>query len=115
LRRHLRKRSLVVLFTDAVDPLSQPALMAELGSLSRRHVLLCAFMSDAAIDAALAVAPVAIDDAYRAAVALDLREERRAAAARLTRAGAIVVDVPANELTVALVDRYLRVKQRGLL
>jgi uncharacterized protein (DUF58 family) len=89
--------------------------MAELGSLSRRHVLLCAFMSDAAIDAALAVAPVAIDDAYRAAVALDLREERRTAAARLTRAGAIVVDVPANELTVALVDRYLRVKQRGLL
>jgi uncharacterized protein (DUF58 family) len=115
LRRHLRKRSLVVLFTDAVDPLSQPELMAELGSLSRRHVLLCAFMSDAAIDAALAVAPVAIDDAYRAAVALDLREERRTAAARLTRAGAIVVDVPANELTVALVDRYLRVKQRGLL
>jgi uncharacterized protein (DUF58 family) len=115
LRRHLRKRSLIVLFTDAVDPLSQPALIAELASLARRHVLMCAFMSDAAIDAALAVAPLAVDDAYRAAVALDLREERRAAAARLTRSGAIVVDVPANELTVALVDRYLRVKQRGLL
>jgi uncharacterized protein (DUF58 family) len=115
LRRHLRKRSLIVLFTDAVDPLSQPALTAELASLARRHVLLCAFMSDAAIDTALDAAPAAIDDAYRTAVALDLREERRSAAARLTRAGAIVVDVPAGELTVALVDRYLRVKQRGLL
>ncbi|HEY1428048.1 MAG TPA: DUF58 domain-containing protein, partial [Candidatus Tumulicola sp.] len=115
LRRHLKKRSLIVLFTDAVDSLSQPGLTAELRSLARRHVLLCAFMSDAAIDAALAATPAAAADAYRAAVALDLREERRAAAARLTRAGAIVVDVPASELTVALVDRYLRVKQRGLL
>jgi uncharacterized protein (DUF58 family) len=115
LRRHLRKRSLVVLFTDGVDPLAQPALTAELAALARRHVVLCAFMSDAAIESALETAPVAVGDAYRTAVALDLREERRAAAGRLTRAGAIVVDVPARELTVALVDRYLRVKQRGLL
>ena len=114
-RRHLRKRSLIVLLTDAVDPLSQPGLTAELAAMARRHVVVCAFTSDAAIDRALATAPSSVTDAYRVAVALDVREERRAAAARLTHAGAIVVNVPANELTVALVDRYLRVKQRGLL
>jgi hypothetical protein len=47
-------------------------------------------------------------------VALGLADERRAAAALLGRTGAIVVDVPAAKLTTALIDEYLRVKQRGL-
>jgi hypothetical protein len=33
----------------------------------------------------------------------------------LARAGAITIDVPARKLTTAVIDEYLRVKQRGLL
>lgn len=115
LRGHLHKRSLVVLLTDVVDPLGQAALLAELTSLGRRHLLLCAFMSDAAIANALENEPADAAGAYGAGVALELSAERRTAAAMLTRSGAIVLDVPAEKLTTALVDRYLRVKQRGLL
>jgi len=32
----------------------------------------------------------------------------------LARTGAVVLDVPAKKLTTALIDEYLRVKQRGL-
>ena len=53
--------------------------------------------------------------AYRAGVAVGLAEERRTAAALLARMGVIVIDVPAAKLTTALIDEYLRVKQRGLL
>jgi uncharacterized protein (DUF58 family) len=115
LRAHLHKRSLIVFLTDVIDPLAQAALLAELGSLARRHVLLCVFMSDAAVSAALAAQPRDVLGAYRASVALGLEDERRSAAAILTRAGAMVIDVPAQKLTVALIDEYLRVKQRGLL
>jgi uncharacterized protein (DUF58 family) len=115
LRTHLRKRSLVVFLTDVIDPLSQVALFAELGSLARRHLLLCVFMNDAALSHALALEPRSVPDAYRRGVALELTQERATAAAMLTRTGAIVIDVPAAKLSVALIDEYLRIKQRGML
>ena len=114
LRAHLHKRSLIVFLTDVIDPLAQSALLAELGSLARRHVLVCVFMNDAAVNDALAAEPHDVPSAFRAGVALGLADERRTAAALLARTGAIVVDVPAAKLTTALIDEYLRVKQRGL-
>ncbi|HTA37539.1 MAG TPA: DUF58 domain-containing protein [Candidatus Acidoferrales bacterium] len=115
LRNHLHKRSLIVFLTDVIDPLAQAALLAELGSLARRHLLVCVFMNDAAVESALATAPRDAVDAYRASVAIGLSDERRTAAAMLARAGAITIDVPARKLTTAVIDEYLRVKQRGLL
>ncbi|MGB8908046.1 MAG: DUF58 domain-containing protein [Candidatus Cybelea sp.] len=115
LRHHLRKRSLIVFFTDVIDPLAQATVMAEAGSLAKHHVLICVFMNDAAVSAALLEEPRTVGDAYRANVALSLSNERRLAKATLERAGVIVADVPAPKLTTALIDEYLRVKRRGLL
>ena len=115
LRTHLHKRSLIVFLTDVVDPLGQVALLGELNSLARRHLLVCVFMNDEAVGAALKREPRDVADAYRTAVALSLDEERRTAAAMLARGGAIVVDVPARKLSTAVIDEYLRIKQRGLL
>jgi uncharacterized protein (DUF58 family) len=114
-RAHVRKRSLIVFFTDMVDPVAQSAVLAQIGTLARHHLVVCAFMNDAAIDKQLAVAPQHPNDVYATAVALELQEERRAAAAVLSRLGVQVIDVPARSLTTALIDRYLQIKQRGLL
>ncbi|HTX59120.1 MAG TPA: DUF58 domain-containing protein [Verrucomicrobiae bacterium] len=115
LRAHVTKRSLIVFLTDVIDPLAQASLLGELASLARRHLVVCVFMNDAAVASALDREPRDVVDAYRCGVALGLAEERRTAAATLTRAGAVVVDVPARKLTTAVIDEYLRVKQRGLL
>lgn len=115
LRSHLKKRSMVVFLTDVIDPLAQVALLAELGSLARRHLLVCVFMNDAAVSAALDREPRDVTLAYEAAVAVGLSEERRTAAAILARTGAVVIDVPARKLSTAVIDEYLRIKQRGLL
>ncbi len=115
LRAHLHKRSLIVFLTDVIDPLAQVSLLAELGALARRHLVVCVFMNDAAVQSALDLEPRDVDDAYRASVALGLVEERRTAAATLARAGIVVVDVPAAKLTTSVIDEYLRVKQRGML
>jgi uncharacterized protein (DUF58 family) len=127
LRSHLHKRSLIVFFTDVIDPLAQSLVLAELGTLARRHLVICAFMNDEAIEKTLALDFQTIGahrenqpgsdvmNAYRTAVALGLQHERRAAAATLSQRGIIVIDVPARKLTTALIDGYLRVKQRGLL
>ncbi len=115
LRHHLHKRSLIVFLTDVIDPLAQATVMAEVASLSKRHLLICVFMNDAAVSAALSQEPQSVSDAYRANVALGLANERRLARAMLERGGIIVIDVPAKKLTTALIDEYLRVKRRGLL
>jgi uncharacterized protein (DUF58 family) len=114
-RAHVRKRSLIVFFTDMVDPVAQSSVLAQVGVLAKRHVVICVFMNDRAIDRALGAPPRTSSDVYASAVALELRDERRAAAAILQRLGVQVIDVPARELTTALIDRYLLVKQRGLL
>lgn len=114
-RTRLHKRSLVVLFTDIFDPVTSAAVLAALGGLVPRHLVMCVLMNDGAIAGALAHAPSTQADAYRAAVALSLEAERAKALATLRSRGIIVVDVPARELTVAMLDAYLDVKSRGSL
>ncbi|MBV8639698.1 MAG: DUF58 domain-containing protein [Candidatus Eremiobacteraeota bacterium] len=111
-RSHLHRRSLVVLFTDVIDPVAQSTVLAELSTLAKRHVVLCAFMNDAAVAQTLAATPHTIDDAYRLDVALGLEHERTVAAKTLERAGVIVLDAPAAKLSVATIDEYLRIKSR---
>lgn len=112
-RSHLHRRSLVVLLTDVIDPIAQSLVLAELASLARRHVVVCAFMNDEAVTRALEIVPDDADEAYASGVALGLAHERRAAIATLERAGILTLDVPARELSVATIDEYLRIKQRA--
>ncbi len=106
---------MIVFFTDVVDPLAQSAVLAEIGALAHRHVVVCAFMNDAAVAHALTRPPASAVDAYATAVALGLEHERKTAAAVLTSRGVIVIDTPATSLSTATIDEYLRIKQRGLI
>lgn len=113
--RTLRRRSLVVLFTDLFDPIASSAVLGAAKLLTTRHLVLVVLMNDAAIAGALRRTPADAGDAYRAAVAATLSDERAHAVATLRNRGMLVVDVPAAELTVALLDAYVDVKTRGLL
>jgi uncharacterized protein (DUF58 family) len=115
LERTLRRRSLVVLFTDLFDPVASGAVLAAAKLLTARHLVLVVLMNDAAIAAALRRTPDDAEAAYRAAVAAKLGDERARAVAALRERGMLVVDVPAAELTVALLDAYVDIKTRGLL
>jgi uncharacterized protein (DUF58 family) len=115
LRTHVKKRSLVIIFTDMLDPVAQSSVLAQIATMCRQHLVVCAFMNDSAIDKALQSEPKTEAQAFSVGVALELRDERRAAAATLSRLGVAVIDVPAHDLTTSLIDRYLRIKQRGLL
>ena len=115
LRRAHTKRSLVVLFTDIFDPVTSAAVLAGIGTLVRRHLVICVLMNDAAVANALALAPTTVDDAYRTSIAMSLSDERTKTIATLRSAGVIALDVPAKELSIKLIDAYLDVKARGLI
>ncbi len=115
IERTLRRRSLVVLFTDLFDPVASSAVLGAAKLLTARHLVLIVLMNDAAIEQALRATPRDAAHAYRAAVAATLSDERTRAIAVLRDRGILVVDVPAAELTLALLDAYVDVKTRGLL
>jgi uncharacterized protein (DUF58 family) len=115
LRRRYRKRSLIVVFTDLFDPIASGAVLASLALLVPHHLVLVVLMNDAAIGDARAREPVHAGDVYRASVATTLTFERERAVALLRARGVGVVDVPARDLTLALLDAYVDVKTRTLL
>jgi uncharacterized protein (DUF58 family) len=115
LRRRQPKRSLVMFFTDMFDPVASANVLANVAVLSPRHLVVCVLMNDEAIANALGSAPTGVAAAYRASVAASLGAERRKAAALLQQRGIAVIDVPAAELTVSLINAYVDVKARNLL
>ena len=110
-----RKRSLAVLFTDLADPESSAVLLAEIGQLSRAHLVLCVVVSDPLIEERARQTPTQAVQVYEKAVAEEVISDRRRALALLEKRGVLVVDAPPQEVTADLVARYLSVKSRALL
>ncbi|GAC1428113.1 MAG: DUF58 domain-containing protein [Chloroflexota bacterium] len=110
-----RRRSLVVMFTDVADPGASRLLNAALARAATRHLPICATLRDPVV-AAYATAPALDSDAvYRRVAALSLLEARAATLRLLAARGVITLDVPADRLSPAVIDKYLAIKARGRL
>lgn len=109
------RRSLVVLFTDLVDPESSAPLMAQVASLARKHLCICVTMSDPAVVAAASGLVSDVDAAFTSAAARQAIQARNLARHHLAAAGAIVVDVEPQDFTPAVVNAYLDIKARARL
>jgi uncharacterized protein (DUF58 family) len=113
--RHFPKRSLIVFFTDAVEPASLPALAKPVRFLSQRHLVLCVVFQDAAVEGALRDAPLDDRAFFLAGAASELAVERERGLRQLRSAGALVLESPAAKLSTQVINRYLEVKARRLL
>ncbi len=107
-----RKRALVVIFTDLSGGLSMQSLVAQAGILARRSLLLVVTISDPDIHAAARQTPHDSLTAYQRAVAARLLDERQVALDQMQRQGVLTLDVPADRLSPAVINRYLELKGR---
>lgn len=115
LGRHVRRRSLVVLFTDVIDARASGALIEHLGASARRHLPLIVAMRNVDLEAA-AMAPVREEpDAFHRAAAEELLEARAIALNAVRRRGVLVADTRPDAAIEETMARYLEIKQRGLL
>jgi uncharacterized protein (DUF58 family) len=113
--RH-RKRSLIVLFTDVIDPRASRALIAHASRSAARHLpLVVALRNDRLVEAAIPGGNESTRELYVTAAAEELLLEREEALARMRRSGVSVVDVSPTEMTAAVVNRYLAIKARASL
>src|SRR5437016_3918552 len=81
LAAQLRKRALIILFTDLIDPDASRRLIDSVGVLSRRHRVLCVAFSDYELADLIRSVPESPDDLYRQAVADSMLVDRRRASA----------------------------------
>ncbi|MEP0766127.1 MAG: DUF58 domain-containing protein [Fimbriimonadia bacterium] len=115
LRARWRRRSLVVVFTDLVEPESSAGTLSALLALRSHHLCMAVAVSDPKIESLTSRSPNTPKELYERAVATHISEDRRAAVTRLQNAGIRVVDAEPERLAAALVNEYTSIKARGLL
>jgi uncharacterized protein (DUF58 family) len=109
------RRSLVVILTDLVDRDASAELLAHTSQLIPRHLPLIITIGDTDLRELVRSEPVNSTDVYRQAVAEEILRQREEALTRIRHAGGLALDVPAGRLSLELVNKYLEVKERGLL
>jgi len=119
LTKRLRKRALVVLFTQVIDDVSAQAVLRQVRSLRPRHLPVCVLFRDPDLDrlaepsAGLATAPDG--ELYVAAAAAETILWRERLVRDLKTGGALVLHVPPRQTTPAIINRYLQIKAQHLL
>ncbi len=114
LSTRLRRRSLVVVFTDFVDTVTAELMVENLARLARRQLVVFVALRDPALDGIALERPRRLTDVYRSVVASDFVREREHVLARLRRLGILCVDAAPGAVSSRLVNRYLEVKRREM-
>ena len=115
LNARLKRRALVVLFTEFIDTVTAELLVESMARIARQHVVVFVTLRDAVLHGFADAAPDRFEDVARAVVAYDFLRERDKVFERLTRLGVHCLDVPSRGLPIGLINRYLLIKQRGLI
>lgn len=116
----VKKRTLIVLFTQLVDDVAAAELLRLLRGLLPRHLPLIVPFKDIEIEALVAgstAESAAWDDQapYLRAAGAELVTFRDKLVREVRRRGALVLDCQPTELTPALINKYLEIKARHLL
>jgi uncharacterized protein (DUF58 family) len=111
----LKRRALVILFTDFVDTVTAELMIESMQRVANRHVVIFVTQRGSVLQRAVDAAPERFEDVAQAVIAHDFLRERSIVFERLERLGVHCLDVPSRGLSVALINRYLLVKQRGLI
>jgi uncharacterized protein (DUF58 family) len=118
LSQRLRKRSLVVLFTEVIDEVSARSVVRTVRGLGPRHLGLCVLFRDETVEGMAephGANPVQPADLYQRAAAAEAIAWRDRLVRELQEAGALVLHVSPGKLTPALINKYLRIKAERLL
>ena len=121
----MKKRALVVLFTQVIDDVASATVQKMMRSLLPRHPPLVVLFRDVEVDQLAEPAGATFGpknatdepelDLYLRGAAAELIVWRDKLVRDLKQGGTLVLDVPPARLTPALMNRYLEIKARQLL
>jgi uncharacterized protein (DUF58 family) len=111
----LRRRSLVVVFTDLIDERASEGLKRYSLGLLPRHLPLVVAMWDTEVVRVAEKAPETKYELYQQAVASETLERRDRLLARLSSVGVLALDCAPDQISGMALDRYLAIKAKNLL
>jgi uncharacterized protein (DUF58 family) len=115
LSTRVRKRSLVVLFTQIADEGAAGAILSRTRQLLPTHLPLVVVLRDEELEG-LATGPAASTaELYVKAASAEELRRRDLFGRALTRAGVLLLSTRPKDLTAKVVNRYLEIKARSLL
>ncbi len=115
LNRYQPRRALILWITDLAETAMRPEVIDGAMQLLRRHVLLFVAMAQPEVEALATGWPKNVEQMFRASAAQELTSRRELLLARLREQGALTLDLDPTKLTSAVLNQYLRVKERAML
>lgn len=112
LKAQLKRRSLVIVFSDFVDTTTAELMVEQAGHMAREHLVIFVALRDPDTDALVREPVISIEEAATSVAAADFVRERRIVFERLSRLGVLCLDVEPGRLTPKLVSTYLDLKAR---
>jgi uncharacterized protein (DUF58 family) len=110
-----KRRALIVWLTDVAETAGIPDVIEHALRMAPGHVVVFAVLRQPEVTALASAAPTSASEMYRVMSAQETLQRRDALLYGLRQRGALVVEASPEELAGGLVDRYLEVKERGLL
>jgi uncharacterized protein (DUF58 family) len=114
LNRWQPRRALILWITDLAETAMRPEVIDGAMQLLRRHVLLFVAMAQPDVEAIANARPKTVAQMYRASAAQELASRRELLLARLREQGALTLDLDPARLTSAVLNQYLKVKERAM-
>jgi uncharacterized protein (DUF58 family) len=114
LLNRLSKRAFVVIITNLRDE-DDTALRAACELLSSKHLVMCASLREKVLDDARLKPVDSLAGALRYSASVHYLQQRRAAIKRLGIRADRLIDITPEQLSMALVNRYLDIKESGQL
>ncbi len=114
LNRWQRRRALILWITDLAETAMRPEVIDGAMQLLHRHVVLFVAMAQPDVDAIANARPKTVEEMFRASAAQELATRRELLLARLREQGALTLDLDPDQLTAAVLNQYLKVKERAM-
>jgi uncharacterized protein (DUF58 family) len=111
----LKRRALIILFTEFVDTITAELLIESLERAHGRHVVVLVTLRDNDLQQTIDAEPNSFEALAESVIAQDIQRDRSVVFERLERMGLHCLDASTANLTVGLIVRYLMIKQRGLI
>ena len=113
LSARLKRRSLIVVFSDFTDPTSAQLMIESIGRLTQRHLVIFVTMQDEELSQIASDRPSDLQHLAMAVSADALLRQRALVLSRLRALGVDVIEAPYGAIGTRLIDSYLAVKRKG--
>lgn len=111
----LKRRSLIVIFSDFVDSITAELMIENMQVLARHHFIVYVALRDPMLAKLVEPEETTLDAIARSVAARQIVQERRAVMEKLSRLGVLCLDSTPEALTSDLIARYIEIKSREMI